>query len=300
MDEPNFHQLRLFLEVARRGSFSRAAEALTISQPAVSAQVALLERRYGQALVERLPRGLRLTEAGVVMVEYAERIFGLAEEMVVVLDDLRGLRRGHLTVGASSTIGEYVLPPLIGRFKALHPDVAVAVRVANTERILAEVRSRQLDLGFVGGPPTGDALIAVAFDRDEIVPLASPDHPLAGRGEVGLGDLAAAALVAREPGSATRATAEASLRAAGLAPRLAMELGSNEAVKRAVRAGLGVGLLSRRAADSELAAGHLVVLDVPTWHCHRALYAVHRRDRRLTAAELAFLELARESSTASD
>ena len=297
MDEPNFHQLRLFLEVARRGGFSRAAQALAISQPAISAQVALLERRYGQPLVERLPRGLRLTEAGVVVAEYAERIFGLAEEMEVALDDLRGIRRGHLTVGASSTIGEYVLPPLIGRFKALHPGVAVAVRVANTERILSEVRGRQLDLGFVGGRPTGDDLLAIAFDRDEIVPLAAPDHPLAGRSEVALGELAAAGLVAREAGSATRATAEASLRAAGLEPRLAMELGSNEAVKRAVRAGLGVGLLSRRAADSELAAGHLVVLDVPAWSCRRELYAIHRREKRLTAAERRFLDLTRASTS---
>jgi LysR family transcriptional regulator, low CO2-responsive transcriptional regulator len=296
MDEPNFHQLRLFLEVARRGSFSRAAEALAISQPAVSAQVALLERRYGQPLLERLPRGLRLTEAGGVLKEYAERIFGLAEEMEVALDDLRGLRRGHLTVGASSTIGEYVLPPLIGRFKALHPDVAVAMRVANTERILAEVRGRQLDLAFVGGRPTGDDLLAEPFDRDEIVPLAAPDHPLAGRAEVTLGELAAAGLVAREAGSATRATAEASLRGAGLEPQLAMELGSNEAVKRAVRAGLGVGLLSRRAADSELAAGHLIVLDVPAWSCRRELYAIHRREKRLTAAERRFLDLTRASA----
>jgi DNA-binding transcriptional LysR family regulator len=296
MDEPNFHRLRLFLEVARRGGFSRAAQALAISQPAISAQVALLERRYGQPLVERLPRGLRLTEAGVVAAEYAERIFGLAEEMEVALDDLRGLRRGHLTVGASSTIGEYVLPPLIGRFKALHPDVAVAVRVANTERILAEVRGRQLDLAFVGGRPTGDDLLAEPFDRDEIVPLAAPDHPLAARSEVTLGELAAAGLVAREAGSATRATAEASLRGAGLEPRLAMELGSNEAVKRAVRAGLGVGLLSRRAADSELAAGHLIVLDVPAWSCRRELYAIHRREKRLTAAERRFLDLTRASA----
>jgi DNA-binding transcriptional LysR family regulator len=297
MDEPNFHRLRLFLEVAGRGGFSRAAQALAISQPAISAQVALLERRYGQPLVERLPRGLRLTEAGVVVAEYAERIFGLAEEMEVALDDLRGLRRGHLTVGASSTIGEYVLPPLIGRFKALHPDVAVAVRVANTERILAEVRGRQLDLGFVGGRPTGDDLLAEPFDRDEIVPLAAPDHPLAGRAEVTLGELAAAGLVAREAGSATRATAEASLRGAGLEPQLAMELGSNEAVKRAVRAGLGVGLLSRRAADSELAAGHLVVLDVPAWSCRRELYAIHRREKHLSAAERRFLDLARASTS---
>ena len=298
MVEPSFHQLRLLLEVARRGSFSRAAEALSISQPAVSAQVALLERRYGQPLIERLPRGLRLTEAGAVLVDYAERIFGLAEEMEVVLDDLRGVRRGQLTVGASSTIGEYVLPPLVGRFKAEHPGVAVSVRVANTERILAEVRSRQLDLGFVGGRPSDEDVLAVTFDEDEIVPLASPDHALARRRGIELDALTEAGLVAREAGSATRATAEASLRAAGLEPRLAMELGSNEAVKRAVRAGLGVGLLSRRAADSELAAGHLVVLDVPSWSCRRGLYAIHRRDKRLTAAERAFLDLARASARA--
>ena len=170
------------------------------------------------------------------------------------------------------------------------------MHVANTERILAEVRGRQLDLGFVGGWPTDDEVVAVAFDSDEIVPLAAPGHALAGREGISLDELAAAGLVAREAGSATRATAEASLRAAGLEPRLTMELGSNEAVKRAVRAGLGVGLLSRRAADSELAAGHLVVLDVPAWSCRRQLYAIHRQDKRLTAAESRFLELARASA----
>ncbi len=295
MAEPNFHQLRLFLEVARLGSFSQAAEALAISQPAVSAQIARLERGYGQPLIERLPRGLRLTEAGTLVQEYAERIFGLADEMEAVLDDLRGIRRGRLTVGASSTIGEYVLPPLLGRFKALYPGVALAVRVANTERVLREVHDRQLDLGFVGGLPDDPEIEAIPFDEDEIVPLAAPEHPLASLGRIALHDLAAVGLVAREAGSATRATAEATLRAAGLEPRLAMELGSNEAVKRAVRAGLGIGLLSRRAADSELAAAHLVVLDVAGWSCRRALYAIHRRDKRLTAAERRFLELARQS-----
>ncbi len=296
MDEPNFHQLRLFLEVARHGSFTRAANALAISQPAISAQVALLERRYGQGLIERRARGIRLTEAGQLAVDYAERIFGLTREMEVVLDDLRDVRRGHLTAGASSTIGEYLLPMLIGRFRTLHPGVSVAVRVANTETIVSEIRSHQLDLGFVGGRPAASDLVAEAFDEDEIVPLAAPDHALAGRSGVPLAELVAAGLVAREVGSATRATAEATLKAAGFEPRVTMELGSNEAVKRAVRAGLGIGLLSRRAADAELAAGYLVVLDVWAWSCRRALYTTYRRDKRLSAAERRLLELARASA----
>jgi len=183
---------------------------------------------------------------------------------------------------------------LIGRFLAVHPDVGVTVRVANTARIVEEVARAQIDLGFVGDAPDDSTILAEPFGDDEIVPLIAADHPLASQKEVSLGIFLAEGLVVREAGSATRATAERSIRSAGLGPpRVIMELGSNEAVKRAVRAGLGVCFLSKQAVDSELAAGHLAIVKVSDWTCRRQLYAIHRRDKRLMNAEIELLRLAR-------
>ena len=179
MDSPSLHQLRLLVTVAERGSFTQAAEALHISQPAVSAQVRELERRYGQPLLERQARGVRLTEAGRLAVSYAERILGLTTELDRTLADLRGVQRGRLTLGASTTPGEYVLPALIGGFVQRYPGIEVALSIGNSQVIGAAVLAHRLDFGFVGIPLNDRHLIVTPFAEDEIVLFAAPAHTAA-------------------------------------------------------------------------------------------------------------------------
>lgn len=307
----SFHQLELFYAVARQGSVTRAAEQLHISQPAVSAQLAELERALGVPLLARLAggRGVRLTEAGLLVYEHAARIFALAEDLERGIADLNGLRSGQLIVGASTTLGEYLLPPALGRFKVRYPDVMVDLKISNTSRITELVRRGELDLGFVGEVAGVAELAVEPFTEDTLVVIAAPHHPLLKqpRGAVSvtpgtvvtpvtpvaMKDLQQHGFIAREAGSATRNVAERYLRSHGIEPQVLMELGSNEAVKHAVAAGLGIAVLSRFAIQVELRAGTLCEVPVANWDCRRSLSIIYRRDRKFTASELAFLEIVR-------
>ncbi|MBI3969422.1 MAG: LysR family transcriptional regulator [Chloroflexi bacterium] len=287
----NLHHLEVFRTVARVGNITRAAEELSISQPSVSAQVKELERACGLPLLERQPRGVQLTYAGELVYTYAQRLFATAEELERTLDDLRALTRGRLLLGASTTIGEYLLPEMMGAFHAAHPGVELRLVIANSDEIVAKVLRHELDLGFVGAATQHPDLSSTRFVDDEIVLIVSPRHELAARAAVVPAELGHANWIAREAGSATRREAEQGLAAVGVLLVPAMELGSNEAIKRAVAAGLGFGLISRHAITAELAAQHLVAPPVAGWSCRRPLCFCYRRDRRLSRAELAFLSL---------
>lgn len=289
----NFHQLRALREVARLGSFTRAAEALYVGQPAVSQHVAALERELGTPLVYRVGRGVRLTEAGQLVADYAERIFRLAEQMQAGLDGLKGLTAGRLVIGAGQTPGDYLLPLVLGEFHRRYPGISVELEVAGTRRVAEWLLRHVYDLGFLGGHVEHPDLVIEPYVEDRVLLFVATEHPLATCVGLVPAEVAAAGLIVREPGSATRAAGERCLRAAGAEPRIAMELGSNEAVKRAVLAGLGVGMLSAYAIDLEVAAGRLRPLDVPAFDCRRMLYIARHRATPLTGAQAAFLDLAR-------
>lgn len=290
--EQHAHQLAVFLAVVREGSVTRAAEALVISQPAVSAQIKVLERACGTPLLARAGRGIQLTEAGEIVAGYARRIFGLAEELSETLADLRGLAAGRLVLGASTTAGEYLLPETLGRFKTLHPGMTIELRIANTHRIVERILAFDLDLGFVGEDIGDERLIQSHYRDDEIVPVVATGHPLAAAGDLAPADAVAPGLIVRETGSATRATAERRLAELGLQPRVVMELGSNEAIKRAVATGSGIALLSRGSIEPERQAGLLAVVDCPALVTRRSFWVIYRQDKRLTACEAAFIEFA--------
>ena len=294
MTEVNLHQLAVLCTVARLGSFTRAAEALYVGQPAVSQQVAALERSLGTPLVERAGRGVRLTEAGHLAVDYGERILRLSEQLRAGIDGLKGLTRGRLVVGAGQTPGDYLLPRVLGAFRRRYPDVAVELEIAGTARVVEWLVRHVYDLGFLGDFVEHRDLEVVPFVEDRVVLFVAPDHDLAQGRPVGLPEVLAAGLLVREPSSATRATGERALRTAGCEPVPAMELGSNEAVKHAALAGLGVGMLSAYVVELERAAGRLTVLDVPGFDCRRMLYIARHRAKPLTHAQAAFLALAAE------
>jgi DNA-binding transcriptional LysR family regulator len=289
----NMHKLRAFYALARTGSFSRAAEFLGISQPAVSLQVKALEEHYAIPLLSRQGRHIALTEAGRLIYGYLERILALGEDMERAIEALKGLRAGSLLLGASTTVGEYVLPAIVGHFHRLYPDIEIKLEIANTSAIAKRVSSHQLDLGFVGDVPDDPELQIEALAEDQIVLIASPENPLSTRGRLGQEDLKGQKLIMREEGSATRRHALRALARLGLELPIAMELGSNEAVKQAVAANLGIGALSAFAVGPQLRSGALVQLELAGWECTRYLNIIYPAAKLLSPAEQAFLNLIR-------
>ena len=293
MAEINFHRLFIFHTVARLGSFTKAASDLNISQPAVSIQVKELERSLDTTLLIRLRSGVSLTDTGETVFDYTRRIFTLADEMTNAIQDLTGLESGRLTIGSSSTPGEYIMPLVIGRFRERYPKVEVSLAISNTRTVIDQIISRELDLGMAGAPVDIRGLASFPYVNDEVVLVSSPTHPIARRRRLTLRDVADEPYVMREVGSATRRTAEEHFASMGVRVRVVMELGSNEAVKRAASAGLGLGVVSKFSVGPDVAAGYLKVLLVQGWRCERPLTVFYRDDTHISAVQRAFLSVLR-------
>ena len=291
MSSVNFHQLSIFHTVARVGSFTKAAAELDISQPAVSIQVKQLERSLQTTLLSRLRRGVVLTDTGEAVYGYTKRIFSLADEMRYAIQDIKGLAAGKLTIGSSSTPGECILPLVIGIFHSRYPMVEVSLSISNTQTVVDQILNRQRDLGMAGAPVDQDGLVSFPYANDEVVLVSSSAHPLARRGQASVEDINGQSFIMREPGSATRKAAEDSLAESGVRVKVAMELGSNEAVKRAAAAGLGLGVLSKFSVGPDVAAGYLRVLRVSGWKCERPLTVFYRNDGHISTVQRAFLIL---------
>ncbi|PWB79459.1 MAG: LysR family transcriptional regulator [Candidatus Methylomirabilota bacterium] len=283
-----FHQLRVFLAVARRGSYSRAAEELLLSQPAVSAQVRELERTLEATFFERVGRTIVLTEAGRELLPYAERICALTDEAKLAMQELDGLKRGRIAVAAVSTAGAYVLPSLLGAFQTQHPGITINLEVINRALARDRLVHNEVDLVVMGRPPEEVPHVAEPFLSDEIVVVAAPSHPLATVRRIPVDRLAQEVFIAREVGSGTRLNADEFFRQQGVKPRVELELGDNSAVKEAVAAGLGIALLSRHVLRMELALKRLMVLDVQGLPLRRQWFVVHREDKHLSRAAIAF------------
>ena len=298
IERPSLHALAVFLAVVEHGTMTAAGEEEGISQPAISAQVKVLERYYGTTLLQRTGRGVVSTATGQVVADHAGRILALVDELDRLVRDLEGLKSGRLVIGASSTVGEQFLPMHLGRFHAAYPHVELEVRIGNTDEITAAVVRRELDFAFVGRPPRDDELIAEPVFADQVVAFVAPGDPLLRDTPIDPTTLSGRQYVLRERGSATRDLALHCLAAAGCEPAHVIELGSNEAVKRAVEAGLGIGLLSTHAIETERLAELLVDLSIIGWECGRSFWLIRRRDRVLTRAEQAFLALMPQSAMA--
>ncbi|MDA1127476.1 MAG: LysR family transcriptional regulator [Chloroflexi bacterium] len=299
----NFHQLHIFQTVAEHSSFSRAAEALQITQPAVSIQVQELEKFLGVTLFHRRTRGLRITEAGEAVLAYSKQIFVLSSRLLETVQEMENLRSGHLILGASTTPGEYVLPIVVGRFRQVYPGIRAELVIGNTRSIIQRVLNRDMDLGMVGEhvDEYSSELEMVDYQDDEIVLVAAPSHSAANAGRLTAQHVVDVGLLAREEGSATRRAAESLFKQLGVVPLIAIELGSNQAVKQAAMAGGGIGIISRLGITAELKAGLLTVLDVEGWECRRPLTLIQPKDRYLSPSQRAFREfLMNERSTLAD
>jgi DNA-binding transcriptional LysR family regulator len=284
-------QLEIFLAVLEQRSFRKGAEHVGLSQPALSQQVKELEARLGTPLFERLGRTIRLTEAGRLLEGYARRVFATLQGAREAIGELRGLQRGSLLLGASSTPGIYLVPWLLGRFKARFPGIDVALRIGNTREIEERVRASEVDLGIVGGHLADARETCVeASLADRLVLIVAPRHPWARRAAIRPSRLAEACLLVREEGSATRRLAERALGQLGIAARAGLELGHTEAIKEGVRAGLGVAFVSEYAVRSEVAAGQLRVVRVTGLTLQRHFHVIRHEARELTAGGRAFLD----------
>jgi DNA-binding transcriptional LysR family regulator len=292
----NFHQLHIFQMVATHQSFSRAAEAMEITQPAVSIQVQELEKFLGITLFHRRPRGLRITEAGDAVLAYSQQIFALSSQLVDTVQEMEDLQTGHLVLGASTTPGEYVLPLVVGRFRQVYPGIHVELVIGNTRTIIQRILDRDMDLGMVGDhvEEHSNELEMVDFQDDEIVMVAAPSHPAASMVNPTVEQIVDLGLIMREEGSATRLSAERLLRELGVVPKIAIELGSNQAVKQAASACGGIGIISRLGITAELKANMLTVLDVQGWECRRPLTLIQPKDRYLSPSQRAFREFLME------
>lgn len=293
------YRLTVFRAVARRQHFSRAADDLDLSQPAVSKHIRLLEAEWGVQLFHRLGSRVELTDAGRILADYAERVAVLTEETRRVLAEMAGLQRGYLRLGASTTPGLYLLPEILARFQARYPGVEVTLAISNSADVARRVLDAEFDLGFVGAPAAAPGLQVRPFAEDEIILIVPPGHALVQQRALAPEIFAGATLILREAGSGTRQLVEAHLAQWGLRPKRVLELPGCEAVKRAVAAGLGIAWISRRAIALEIAHGLICAPDIPTLRISRHLCALTRKDARPTAASLAFLALVlQEAATA--
>lgn len=277
------YRLEVFRAVAEQLNFTRAAETLHISQPAVTQHIKHLEEHYRVALFRRGAGGIALTPAGQLLYEASGRAAELSRQTAAQLRRGLAVVSGPLRLGASTTVAQYFLPPILGRFQKEHPQVAVTLRIGNTRDVADALRAGRLDLGLVEGPGERGGLRAEAFYDDEIVCVAAPGHPLAQRRTVTPAALREASFVLREPGSGTRDVVERALRKAGVAPaKLAviLETDSSETIKGLVATGVAVAFLSRLAIRAELQLRQLVVVPVAGLTIPRQFHFIHAQGPR--------------------
>jgi LysR family transcriptional regulator, low CO2-responsive transcriptional regulator len=284
-------RLRLLVELGRRGSISAAAEACRMGQPSATKHLKTLEAAVGERLVERDGRASRLTQAGEVVARHALRVLDTYEGMQGELRALRDAESGTLTLAASTTPGSYVLPSILECFAERHPRVDVDVVIRSSSWVAERVARRDVSLGLAGELDWPAGVIAEPFLRDEVIGIVAPGRLTLRRGAIPAQALAAETLLIREPGSSTRAVAERYLSRAGYRPAKRWELDSNEAIKRSVRAGLGVGFVSRLVVEEELERAELEAFTVEgAGPMQRSVYLLRPDGRDPVPAERAFIE----------
>ncbi len=290
-------KLLIFFKAAEKLSFSEAAEELFLTQPAVTFQIKKLEDHFGIPLFYREKNRISLTEAGETLFQEAKKILSCYEEAERAIGEISGIVQGRIVVGASTTMGEYILPQILGDFETRYPDVETLLEIGNSDRILNGVLSRYLDVGILAEEVKNRELHQEKIIEDELVLIASPKHPLSKQKKIVLQDLEDQRFIARERGSGTRKEIELHLEKAGInAQRLrtTMWLGSSEAVKGAVEAGLGISILSRWAIQKELRLGTLHELAIQGVRIVRDFKLIHYKGKRFSHQMGVFVKFLQE------
>lgn len=296
----NLHHLRIFARVAELGGFSLAATSLRLSQPAVSKSVRELERQLQTTLFDRSLGAHALTETGVALFTRARELFAVERAAEEELRTIRGLESGILRVGASTTIATYLLPRYLSRFRAAHPKITLRVWAANTRQIADAFLERRFDIALVEGPVEDRRIEIHPWQRDELAIIAPPDHPLARKRSVVLADLVNAQFIVRERGSGTREVATEALSAVGVTMPIVLVLGSTEAIKQAVGAGMGLAIVSRAAIGDQIALRRIVTLSVCGLSFPRLLNELRLAGSAPSAAATAFRRTIRTTAILPD
>ncbi|NBD26422.1 selenium metabolism-associated LysR family transcriptional regulator [Paenibacillus glycinis] len=293
----NFHQLHIFYTVAERGSFSAAAQALHMTQPAVTMQVQSLEDYFGTKLLQRSTKRIELTEAGRALMPFAQRSIDLIRDTDMHMSKFTKQLKGRLHLGASLTIGEYILPRLLGPFGQEFPHIAISMKVMNTAQIMEEIVNHQLNFGLIEAPVNDPDMHMEAVMSDELKLIVGKSHPLAGSAEVELEEVMKFPIVLREQGSGTRLVMEEQLRAKRMNiadMKIVMELGSTGAVKSAVEAGLGISFVSASSVKHEVALGLIQTIPIRDVRFKRQFYAIFLKSALLPISAVTFLTFLRE------
>jgi DNA-binding transcriptional LysR family regulator len=284
-----FRQLRLFLALAEHRSITAAARAEHVTQPTVSMQLKELSEAVGLPLYEQIGKRLYLTEAGEALAETARAMVGEWAMFGQRIDAMRGLTRGRLRLAVAST-AQYFVPGLLGSFCAAHPEIDIALELLNRDAVVARLRHNRDDLYILSMPPPDIEIEQHAFLPNPLVVVAPEAHPLAGRRGLSLAALEQERFIMRERGSGTRLACDAHFAAHGFAPRVRLELGSNEAIKQAVAAGMGLAVLSRHALAAQASHDHLAVLEVEGFPVLSSWWTLYPRGKRLSPVATVFLQ----------
>lgn len=292
-----FRQIEVFNAVARLQNYTRAAETLHMSQPAVSMQVKQLEESVGLPLFEQVGKKVHLTDAGRYMHEYGRHFADLLEEAEVVFEAIKGVERGTLSISVATTASHFATR-LLAEFTKRNAGITISLDITNREALRRQLENNEPDLVIMGQPPEGVDVEADAFMENPLVMIAPAGHELARRKYIPLKDVEDESFVVREQGSGTRSATERFFKRNGVAFKTDIEMTSNEAIKQAVEAGLGLGIVSIHTLELELETGRLQILDVQDFPILRQWYVMQRKGKRLSPAAQAFkmfvLEQAKE------
>jgi LysR family transcriptional regulator, transcriptional activator of the cysJI operon len=286
----HLNQLWVFYHVAKRKSFSLAAGVLCLSQPSVSNQVKLLEDACGLKLFERFGRSIELTSTGEILYSYAERIFNLVKEADSVIEEIKGLKAGGIKISASPTLGAYYLPEIIDHFRKKYPRIEIQMDVGYTQNIVESILDFKSDLGLIGRSVSHPNIVVAPLWEEELVIIVPPDHPFARRRIIRVSQLQDQPFIMSEKGSGVRAITEELFSGKGPSPKVVMELGENEAIKRAVASGLGITLIPLTVAKRELDAGMLRAVRLSGARIMRQFSVIRHKDKYLSHLIRAFLD----------
>lgn len=288
-------QLKVFERVARRLSFTRAAEELFLTQPAVSMQIKQFEDAIGLPLFERLGKKIYLTQAGEELYQLSRTIARELDEAEQIIEELKGTESGRLNVSVANTV-HYFAIRLLAEFCRRHPKVRVSFKVTNRKGLLQNLEDNEADLLLMGQPPDSQDLVAESFLTNPLVIIAPPGHPLAGQKNIDLREFTHETFIMREIGSGTRNSVERFLAERGVHLTVSMEMNTNGAIKQGVEEGLGLGIVSIHTLERELEGGRLVVLDAESFPILRQWFIVHRAGKRLSAIATEFADFVRQEA----
>ena len=289
----DFRHLETFCRVAALKSFSRAADDLFLTQPTVSGHILSLERSLSLRLFDRTGREIRLTKAGEMFLRYASKILTVRKDLLNALSEFSQGIRGELSLGASTIPGEYLLPRLMGDFKAEHPRFSLSLKISDTKEIVQQLLQGNIEFGLIGAKVDHPSLHYEKFEEDEIIVIAPSDHPLTRKRSVGFEDLLKEPWIIREEGSGTQMTVERALRKKGKSLKdfnVAIEMGSTSSVKEGVKANLGLAFISRRAVEEEMNRHFFAAITLEGLEpISRQIYIVSQRGKTLSPAGMEFL-----------